>query len=173
LLKLSILVPRDSRSGTSSLGPGTQGTGSARKLAVVSKAHTFHLGRFSTRIPLIWDALAPVTIFTLKYYEEMKLTYFPQFQSCFCLPFSLNAKTLKIVSQVNVWATLQRENLSLPSFLRALDIAIARYFAIAKLPSFYHEEMYVLWLCALTKNQVKSWGVYRVCGLRDVSLRTK
>ena len=44
-----ILVPRASQPRASSLGPGTHGTGSARKL---------------------WDALAPVTIFTEKYYEE-------------------------------------------------------------------------------------------------------
>ena len=43
----SILVPRASRSRTSSLGPGTHGTGSARKLAVVSKVPLELL--FSTR----------------------------------------------------------------------------------------------------------------------------
>jgi hypothetical protein len=48
----SILVPRASRPHTSSLGPGTHGTGSARKLAVVSKVHALELG-----------TLALVTIF--------------------------------------------------------------------------------------------------------------
>jgi hypothetical protein len=36
-------------SRASSLGPGTHGTGSGRKLAVVSKAHAVELGCFSTR----------------------------------------------------------------------------------------------------------------------------
>ena len=44
----SILVPRASRPRASSLGPGTHKTGSARKLAVVSKVHALELGRFST-----------------------------------------------------------------------------------------------------------------------------
>ena len=45
-----ILVPRVSRPRASSLGPaGTHGTGSASKLAVVSKARALELGRFSTR----------------------------------------------------------------------------------------------------------------------------
>ena len=34
--------------GLHTVGPGKQGTRSARKLAVVSKSHTFELGRFST-----------------------------------------------------------------------------------------------------------------------------
>ena len=60
----NILVPRASRPRASSLGPGTHGPGSsARKLAVVSKAHALQLGRF----------IAPVTIFTMKYYGETKL----------------------------------------------------------------------------------------------------
>ena len=44
-----ILVPRASRPRASSPGPGTHGTGSARKLAAVSKAHALELGCFSTR----------------------------------------------------------------------------------------------------------------------------
>jgi hypothetical protein len=56
----NILVPRASRPRASSLGPGTHGPrSSARKLAVVSKRS---LGRF----------IAPVTIFTVKYYGETK-----------------------------------------------------------------------------------------------------
>jgi hypothetical protein len=43
----SILVPRAFRPRTSSLGPGTHGTGSARKLAVVFKEHALELGHFS------------------------------------------------------------------------------------------------------------------------------
>jgi hypothetical protein len=49
-------------SAARSLGPGTHGTGSARKLAKLSKAHALELGHFSTRI----------TIFKVKYYEETK-----------------------------------------------------------------------------------------------------
>jgi hypothetical protein len=57
----SILVPRASVSRASSPGPGTHGTGSSRKLAVVFKAHALELGRFSTR-----------NNFHSKYYEETK-----------------------------------------------------------------------------------------------------
>jgi hypothetical protein len=56
----TILVPRASRSSATFIGPEIHGTGSARKLSVVSKAHTIELGRFRS-----------VTIFTEKYYEEL------------------------------------------------------------------------------------------------------
>ena len=54
IVELPVLVPRASLLHATYIGPGIHGTGSARKLAVVSKA------------------LAPVTISTKVYYEETK-----------------------------------------------------------------------------------------------------
>jgi hypothetical protein len=65
-LVIKLIRSKDSQSSSSPwplasfLGPGTHGTGSARELAVVSKAHAL---QFST---------PSVTIFTVQYYEEAK-----------------------------------------------------------------------------------------------------
>jgi hypothetical protein len=57
----------------SSLGPGTHGTGSARKLAVVSKAHALELGRFSTRNNFHSEALRRNEVFVLTYVDRIIL----------------------------------------------------------------------------------------------------
>ena len=49
IMDVCILVPRSSRSRATFIGHGIHRTGSARKLAVVSKANALELGRFSTR----------------------------------------------------------------------------------------------------------------------------
>ena len=63
----SILVSRASRPRVSSLGPGSYGTGSARKLAVVSKAHALGLGRFSTHNNFHSEVLRRNEVFVLTY----------------------------------------------------------------------------------------------------------
>jgi hypothetical protein len=64
-----ILVPRASRPRASSLGPGTHGTRSARKLAVVSKAHALELGHFSTRKNFHSEVLRRNEVFVLTYVD--------------------------------------------------------------------------------------------------------
>jgi hypothetical protein len=46
------------------IGPGIHGTGSARKLAVVSEAHVLELGRFSTRNNFYRQVLRRVFVLT-------------------------------------------------------------------------------------------------------------
>jgi hypothetical protein len=50
-----------------SLGPGTHGTGSARKRAVVSKMHSLELGRFNTRNNFHSEVLRRNEVFVLTY----------------------------------------------------------------------------------------------------------
>jgi hypothetical protein len=71
--RASILVPRASRSRASSPGPGTHGTGSSRKLAVVSKAHALELGRFSTRNNFHSKVLRRNEAFVLTYVDRIIL----------------------------------------------------------------------------------------------------
>ena len=68
---LLVLVPRASRPRVSSLGPGTHGTESARKLAVVSKAHAFALGLFSTRNNFHREVLRINEVFVLTYVDRI------------------------------------------------------------------------------------------------------
>jgi hypothetical protein len=53
--------------------PGTHGTGSARKLAVVSKAHGLELGRFSTRNNFHSEVLRRNEVFVLTYVDRIIL----------------------------------------------------------------------------------------------------
>jgi hypothetical protein len=66
-----ILVPRACRSRASSLGTGTYGTGSARKLAVVSKAHALELGHFTTRNNFQSEVLRRNEVFPLTYVDRI------------------------------------------------------------------------------------------------------
>jgi hypothetical protein len=56
-----------------SANPGTHGTGSARKLAVVSKAHGLELGHFSTRNNFHSEVLRRKKIFALTYVDRIIL----------------------------------------------------------------------------------------------------
>ena len=75
-----ILVPRASRPRASSLGPGTYGTGSTRKLAVISKAHGLELRRFSTRNNFHNSELKQVTFLTTRTSTGSKVDVFHQSQ---------------------------------------------------------------------------------------------
>jgi hypothetical protein len=52
------------------IGPGIHGTGSARKLAVVSEAHALELGRFSTRNNFYRQVLRRNEVFVLTYFDR-------------------------------------------------------------------------------------------------------
>ena len=54
----------------SSLGPGKHGTGIARKLAVVSKAHALELRRYSTRKNFHREVLRRNEVFVLTYVDR-------------------------------------------------------------------------------------------------------
>jgi hypothetical protein len=53
--------------------PGIHGTGSARKPAVVSKAHALDLGRFSTSYNFHREVLQRNEIFVLTYFDRIIL----------------------------------------------------------------------------------------------------
>ena len=79
-----ILVSRASRPRVTFIGPGIHGTGSARKLTVVSKAHALELGPGRLYKRPDWDAscstrnnfhravLRRNEVFVLIYFEDMK-----------------------------------------------------------------------------------------------------
>ena len=58
-------------------GPGIHGTGSARKLAVVSKAHTLELERFSTCNNFHREVLRRNEVFVLTYFDRIIFRYTP------------------------------------------------------------------------------------------------
>ena len=64
------LVRRASRPRATFIGPGIDGTGSARKLSVVSKAHTLELGHFSTRNNFHREVLRRNEICVLTYFDR-------------------------------------------------------------------------------------------------------
>jgi hypothetical protein len=68
-----ILVPRASRPRATFISPGIHGTGNARKLAVVSKAHTLELGRFSNRNNFHREVLRRNEVFVLTYFDRIIL----------------------------------------------------------------------------------------------------
>jgi hypothetical protein len=70
LLSLAILVPRASRPRATFIGHGIYGTGSARKLAVVSKAHALELGSFRTRNNFHREVLRRNDLFVLIYFDR-------------------------------------------------------------------------------------------------------